>query len=537
MQEQVIKIHRKKEPIDFKKPGERIKTIAEVKDILFAELKVLNVILTNACNLSCSYCFEQHKQDYGKFTQEQLKQVYDFLLNANTQPHRHFQFFGGEPLAQKKKILDFCRDHKDELSANKEQVRVSIVTNALLLTPEFIEEYCSYDFTSLVISLDTDDAESNRRELTQENIDYIFEMIKLLPDSMMRDAHHVSIRCTINEESVPHLDRFMERLYASGVRNFVIHPLILAKDQGAIEWQPGMWERMYHSLHQAMHRWDDFKITWAEGVGVKGESNCMVGSDMIAMDASGDFSGCYFLTNLKETYGNTMLGNLFRDEIYIDRYVEFQQAYAKSLEHEQCQSCHLKNFCYQCPAGNAATGGSLFRPDSMCKRIVELFLTLRQDFNRKALLQQFKELEEAVVQQGPIAQSRAVLHCIYREFTGEIQDNAIIDAYEELPAPHTLLFMFKQMLEGGLTSIPPLDVWVSGLLRRNPRPEESIDPYEFYLFLCKLRGIPIDFKYTPNGSVQEQNYFITLTHLLIFDESRYLSKYDPEHSRSRILDL
>lgn len=537
MQEQAIVFHRKKkEVIDFKQPGERIKTIAEVRDVLFSELKVLNVILTNACNLSCSYCFEQHKKDYGKFTQEQLKQVYDFLVAANDLPNRNFQFFGGEPLAQKTKILDFCRTHAEELSANKEKVRVSIVTNALLLTPEFLAEYCAYDFTSLVISLDTDDAVSNRRELTQENIDYIFSMIELLPAKMMRENHHVAIRCTINEESVPHLDRFMERLYASGVRNFVIHPLILAKDQGAIEWQPGVWEQMYKSLYGAMYRWDDFKITWAEGVGVKGESNCMVGSDMIAMDASGDFSGCYFLTNLKETYGHTMLGNVFRDEIYIDRYVAFQKAYSKSLEHEQCQSCHLQSFCYQCPAGNAATGGQLFRPDSMCKRIVELFLVLRRDFNRKAMLKLFKETEEAYATCGPVIQNRAVLHCMYRMFTGEIQDVEFINNYAyAAPTANQLLFIFKRILESGEKVDMQQLEWF--LVNVEPKPEEELDPYSFYVFLCKYCEIPAPTGYKPDGSVTEQNYFISLAHLLIFDNSRYLSKYEPENTRARILDM
>lgn len=536
MQSQPIKFHRKeKVAIDFKKPEERVKRIDEVKHILFSELKVLNVILTNACNLSCSYCFEQHKKDYGKFTQEQLKQVYDFLFNANTQPHRNFQFFGGEPLAQKTKILDFCKAYAEELSANKEAVRVSIVTNALLLTPEFLEEYCSYDFTSLVISLDTHDVETNRRELTQENIDYIFEMIKLLPKRMTQEHHHVAIRCTINEESVPHLRGFMERLYAAGIRNFVIHPLILAKDQGAIEWAPGVWDQMYLMLVEAMEKWEDFKITWAEGVGVKGESNCMVGSDMIAMDASGDFSGCYFLTNLKEQYGHTLLGNLFRDEIYIDRYVAFQGAYTKALEHEQCQSCHLKDFCYQCPAGNAATGGQLFRPDSMCKRIVELFLLLRQDFNRKAMMKLFKELEEQYAKHGPIVQSRAVLHCMYRMFTGEIQETEPIDAYKALPSPGQLLYVFKTALEqDDRYFFPDLATFLNNFDWLSTK---TIDPYSFYLFLCEYSKIPRDFEYTPDGSTMEQNYFIALSHLLIFDSSRYLSKYEPENTRNRILDL
>ena len=87
-------------------PTERVLTIDQVKHVAFSELKVMNMILTNACNLSCSYCFEQHRKDYGRFDLTSLKKGYDFLVNCNNLDNKRFQFFGGEPLAQKKLILD-----------------------------------------------------------------------------------------------------------------------------------------------------------------------------------------------------------------------------------------------------------------------------------------------------------------------------------------------------------------------------------------------------------------------------------------------
>jgi len=538
MQSQTIKFHQKK-------PTERIKKVAEVKDILFSELKVLNVILTNACNLSCSYCFEQHKKDYGKFTQEQLKQVYDFLVSANDLPNRNFQFFGGEPLAQKAKILEFCRTYKEELSANKEKVRVSIVTNALLLTPEFMKEYCSYDFTSLVISLDTDNAETNRRELTKENIDYIFDMLELIPDYMMRENHHCAIRCTINEESVPYLRGFMHRLYGSGVRNFVIHPLIMGREQGVVEWvMPASaeyreekqnnaatsWDEMTDELKSMMFRYPDFKIHWAEGVGVKGESNCMVGSDMIAMDASGDFSGCYFFTNLKETAGHTMLGNLFRDEIYIDRYVNFQKNYVDALEHEECQSCHLKNFCYQCPAGNISTGDKLFRPDGMCKRIVQLFIDLREHANKQAMHKKFADINAALKVEGEVVLSRAVLHLMYKHCNDERLDTDMVNSLTNLPHHRYLLTAFKDNYDGKV--LPSVDEFLSSFSA-----SRKTSALALYSHACKANGVPIPLDVYELEDSSQDAAFITLLHLLVINNSSYLNKYDPAHSRSQILDL
>ena len=66
------------------RPGfnERIMKPLDVPD-LFEDLAHMNLILTNACNLSCSYCYEQHNKDYGRFTVESLKQLYDFLIQCN----------------------------------------------------------------------------------------------------------------------------------------------------------------------------------------------------------------------------------------------------------------------------------------------------------------------------------------------------------------------------------------------------------------------------------------------------------------------
>ena len=96
------------------KDDEKIVPLKEVS-YLFQELKQMNLILTNACNLSCTYCYEQHNKDFGRFTSESLLQAYRFLVNSNTRQRKVFNFFGGEPLIHKDIILDFVRKNKSEL--------------------------------------------------------------------------------------------------------------------------------------------------------------------------------------------------------------------------------------------------------------------------------------------------------------------------------------------------------------------------------------------------------------------------------------
>ena len=56
---------------------EKVVTMSEAS-YLFKDLQQMNVILTNACNLSCSYCYEQHNRDFGRFTPDSLLEVICF---------------------------------------------------------------------------------------------------------------------------------------------------------------------------------------------------------------------------------------------------------------------------------------------------------------------------------------------------------------------------------------------------------------------------------------------------------------------------
>ena len=519
-------------------PTERVLTIDQVKHVAFSELKVMNMILTNACNLSCSYCFEQHRKDYGRFDLTSLKKGYDFLVNCNNLDNKRFQFFGGEPLAQKKLILDFIRTYDQELVRYEDSVKVGIVTNGLLLTPEFIDEFCNKSYTQLCISLDTHDAEVDMRDIDQKGIDYILEMVGLIPQKM-KDEHKFAIRCTINQESVPRLEEYIDKLYALGVRHLVIHPLIMSKEQGMIVWEEETWRYHYDQLVHVINKYGDFRVEWAEGVGVKGQSNCMVGSDMITVDASGEFSGCYFFTNLKAELPQTLLGNIFTDEIYIDRYKAFQKQYTEfHSKHEECQTCNYRDFCYQCPAGNASLGGELFRPDGMCKRIVQLFIVLRKDINKKVMTDKIKRMTDAYNEEGDVVLRRSAIHLMNRYFTGKIADDQDLRARTNLPEYRKVLAYFANQIQveeataGKVCMAPNTDKLIEDL----ETSQDEMSALQFYDFICKRHNVPVPI-FDSNGTMEEECYFMALIHLPLFDGSQYAVKYEPEHSRSRLFDL
>ena len=133
-------------------PDERIVSLYEHRHF-FENLEFADILLTNACNLACTYCYEQHNKDFGRYTPEMLRQVWDWLRDINEYFPKYIQFFGGEPLIHKDLILRFMRENKDELKRMEGKMVCSITTNGLLLKKDFIDEFFSYPGTKMMIML------------------------------------------------------------------------------------------------------------------------------------------------------------------------------------------------------------------------------------------------------------------------------------------------------------------------------------------------------------------------------------------------
>ncbi len=366
---------------------------------LFEDLSHMNLLLTNACNLNCTYCYEQHRKDYGRFTKESLKSAYDWLNSINDKKNKTFQFFGGEPLIHKQLIKEFIQEYDAELNdhySNYSGTYISMCSNGLLMDDEFAELYFSKPYTHMMLSLDTFDSAVDHRQITPEQMESIIKLIPKVASLLGNEPQRLVIRTTLSEETSHSIGEFIDRLYSMGVRSFIVHPLVLDSQRGYIKWSDENWNTLREQIFDRLHKYPDVIMKFSEGVGQKQDNNCMVGSDMIAIDASGDFSGCYFFTNMKGVpgVGDTVLGNIFKDKVYVDRYHKFQSEYNKMfVMEEKCRSCDLQNYCYQCPAGNLDTGSKkMFRPDDMCQEIVKLYLDFQRDVYHKMFWRNVNEI-------------------------------------------------------------------------------------------------------------------------------------------------
>lgn len=101
--------------------------------------KNLMLMLTDACNLSCKYCYEHHARGaQGSMSRETIKKALELCCEGH-HPF-HVQLTGGEPTLVPDTLLwllPYIRVHYANAS-------ISLQTNATLLTPKLAEAFKTY---------------------------------------------------------------------------------------------------------------------------------------------------------------------------------------------------------------------------------------------------------------------------------------------------------------------------------------------------------------------------------------------------------
>lgn len=135
--------------ISEKKNAQGLKVGGELKNEGLA-VKNVTFILTEDCNLRCTYCYLQGKT-HRRMTKEVAKKAVDFLFNeeglndyisADRTPAIVLDFIGGEPLLEIE-TMDFIVDYLTTKAHNLNHpwaynYRISLTTNGILYnTPEF----------------------------------------------------------------------------------------------------------------------------------------------------------------------------------------------------------------------------------------------------------------------------------------------------------------------------------------------------------------------------------------------------------------
>ncbi|MGW1277894.1 radical SAM protein [Streptomyces tsukubensis] len=115
----------------------------------------LRVVLTDRCNMACTYCFVDTNSGKPDLTKEELSDGLEFLFEQNVgQEEVSIQWFGGEPTIRFD-LMRYGDQLADALAARHAVARVrrTVVTNGARLTDEALDHFVAYEY-GVGISID-----------------------------------------------------------------------------------------------------------------------------------------------------------------------------------------------------------------------------------------------------------------------------------------------------------------------------------------------------------------------------------------------
>lgn len=178
------------------------------------------VLLTESCNLRCTYCFQGHDTSSMTMDVGQADRFISFLTSSakiNGSKHVSVLLFGGEPLVNIEigfyilsKVKEFCEQNEMMFSS-------SIITNGTLLNENIINKLHEFNCKMIQVTLDgVKEIHDTRRMFAngKGSFDDTIDALKLLKDN---GKIHTVVRVNIDKTNLQDTYQLLEYLGRSGI--------------------------------------------------------------------------------------------------------------------------------------------------------------------------------------------------------------------------------------------------------------------------------------------------------------------------------
>ncbi len=123
------------------------------------DTSLLNITLltTYACNLACTYCYEEGVGSKASLDRDMTKGVIEWIKNKldRVRPRElRINFFGGEPLMNKTAVRDISRELKTYTGKKGIELSLWIITNGVLLDKDLVRELVPMGLKRIKVTLD-----------------------------------------------------------------------------------------------------------------------------------------------------------------------------------------------------------------------------------------------------------------------------------------------------------------------------------------------------------------------------------------------
>lgn len=355
---------------------------------VYSKPQAVTMLLTNDCNLACSYCFESNKgKDYmpKEMALDILKATYNpvdpmagiFTLNM----------FGGEPLMNWETFKAVC----DYVLENNLKIRITATTNLTLLTDEMIDYV---DELSIPVLVSVDGIKEVHDKHRCNSFDKVIENMKKLID---RDLGYlIEARMTVAPDTAKYMYESVKMLVDLGINNIANVPASdLDWDAQSIQDYKDNYEKILDMYINILNDETNkrnislYKVDQALNLALEpikeDTSMCNIGNPRwVIVDWKGDIWPCpdYPTTDNVDLIAGK-IGNFYTgvDETKVD-----PKPMVATYELERCKGCEAISICKSgCPYENYTKNGKFNEPTIGYCTLQKAFVEIIKAYQDKLL--------------------------------------------------------------------------------------------------------------------------------------------------------
>lgn len=329
------------------------------------EITGASIILTEACNLSCSYCYEKRKTP-EVMDKETVQKAVDFVFdNSNGAKKLSFIWFGGEPLLNFE-VLRHGYTHAKVRAQKEGRVLDNLtITNGTIWNDEIESFFKSEPEMRLQLSWDGmpefQDAERGLSSVLESTL----ERMKLLPNSLHA---HVQITPTMVPKLFDNINYIVEKM--GDKANVVLRPI--SEIPG---WDSeGLLERFREQLYLSFEKHEEKieKVATCEQQ-IKSSGTCGAGKNFGAITPTGDIYACHrFYFNKNRDFKVGTLDGGFVETAKTDLLLEYTRENIIG-----CTECDAYELCDRCIAANFGENYDILMPtEANCAVYISQFYAI-----------------------------------------------------------------------------------------------------------------------------------------------------------------
>jgi uncharacterized protein len=366
---------------DFPEWQNRIEEIYNVlsdgKDRDARFVRVITFVVTQRCNLNCTYCYENHDlhKKGRKLTKETAKAAVDMLfdeekmkgyMNLTQSKGVILDFIGGEPLLEID-LIDYTMDYFYHRAFEEDHPWLnnsfaSISTNGVLYMNPKVQKFLKKHKGNISIGISLDGTKEQHDSCRvfpdgTGSYDFIIEGVH----EWLKNESKPQTKLTIAPENMANLNESIRHLWDLGIIN------INANCVYENVWKPEHSILFYNELKKLADYMLDSKLYYLrrtslflESIGRKNEETqnyCGGTGDMLAIDPSGNCFPClrYMQHSLKPEREEVVIGDVIHGiESMEDSKWRCHMSCITmdSQSDDKCRSCEISTGCGLCSAYN-----------------------------------------------------------------------------------------------------------------------------------------------------------------------------------------